>query len=50
MKKRSPIAVLLLPFITLGIYSIVWQVKTKLEMNRSGTKYTDGLAIHCADC
>ena len=37
MKNRSPIAVLLLPFITLGIYSIYWQVKTKLEMNEQGT-------------
>jgi len=36
MKKRSPVAVLLLPFITLGIYSIYWQVATKIEMNKQG--------------
>jgi hypothetical protein len=33
MKHRSPAAPLLLPFITLGIYSLVWIVKTKGEMN-----------------
>ncbi|MDQ3123932.1 MAG: DUF4234 domain-containing protein [bacterium] len=36
MKKRSPAAVLLLPFITLGIYSIYWAVSTKGEMNKLG--------------
>jgi len=36
MKQRSPIAVLLLPIITLGIYGIVWFVKTKIEMNKEG--------------
>ena len=36
MKKRSPIAVLFLPFITFGIYGLVWYVKTKNEMNRLG--------------
>ena len=38
MKHRSPIAVLLFSIITFGIYSIVWQVKTKIEMNNSGTQ------------
>lgn len=38
MKRRSPAAPLLLPFITLGIYSIVWAVKTKTEMNAAGSK------------
>jgi hypothetical protein len=33
MTNRSPVAVLLLPIITLGIYSLVWLVKTKREMN-----------------
>lgn len=37
VKNRSPIAVLLLPFVTLGIYSLVWFVKTKDEMNGLGT-------------
>ena len=36
MQKRSPAAVLLLPFVTLGIYSVYWEVKTKGEMNRLG--------------
>jgi hypothetical protein len=36
MKNRSPIAVILLPLITFGIYSLVWQVKTKIEMNQNG--------------
>lgn len=37
MKYRSIAAPLLLPLITFGIYALVWQVKTKNEMNRSGT-------------
>ena len=28
MKHRSPAAVLLLPFVTFGIYAWVWQVKS----------------------
>ena len=36
MKHRSPLAVFFLPIITLGIYGIVWQVKTKNEMNKLG--------------
>jgi hypothetical protein len=36
MKKRSPAAVFLLSLITLGIYGIVWSVKTKNEMNNLG--------------
>lgn len=38
MKNRSPVAVLLLPFITFGIYSIYWVVSTKIEMNKLGAK------------
>ena len=38
MKKRNPIAVLLLPFITFGIYAIVWMVKTKGEMVAKGAE------------
>ena len=38
MKHRGPIAVFFLAFFTLGIYGIVWQVKTKGEMNRLGAK------------
>ena len=36
MKKRNPIAVVLLSFITIGIYALVWVVKTKGEMNSQG--------------
>ncbi|MEI8187819.1 MAG: DUF4234 domain-containing protein [Candidatus Saccharibacteria bacterium] len=36
MTKRSPIAVALLGFPTLGIYWWYWQVKTKTEMNSMG--------------
>ncbi|HET9098253.1 MAG TPA: DUF4234 domain-containing protein [Candidatus Saccharimonadales bacterium] len=38
MKKRNPAAVFFLCFITLGIYIIVWLVKTKNEMNKQGTQ------------
>lgn len=38
MKKRNPLAVFFLSLITFGIYSIVWYVKTKNEMNRLGAK------------
>lgn len=37
MNKRSVVAVIVLTFITFGIYSIVWFVKTKNEMNKYGT-------------
>jgi cytochrome bd-type quinol oxidase subunit 2 len=35
MLKRSPVTVVLLSLITFGIYALVWQVKTKDEMNRN---------------
>jgi cytochrome bd-type quinol oxidase subunit 2 len=35
MLKRSPITVLLLSIVTCGIYALIWQIKTKDEMNRS---------------
>lgn len=38
MKSRNPLAVLVLSFITFGIYSLYWQVSTKVEMNRLGAK------------
>lgn len=38
MKQRNPLAVIFLPFITFGIYSLVWMVKTKIEMNNCGAK------------
>jgi hypothetical protein len=37
MKIRSVAAPLLLPLVTFGIYSLVWHVKTKNEMNNTGT-------------
>jgi hypothetical protein len=36
--KRSPIAVFLLAFPTLGIYSWYWIIKTKTEMNQRGAQ------------
>jgi len=38
MKQRSPVAVILLPFLTFGIYSIYWLVSTKIEMTKLGAK------------
>ena len=38
MNKRSIPAVVLLTLFTFGIYSLVWHVKTKNEMNRAGTQ------------
>ena len=38
MEKRSPAAVFILCFVTLGIYGIVWYVKTKGEMNLRGAE------------
>lgn len=38
MTQRSPIAVFFLPLITLGIYGLVWFVKTKDEMNSAGAE------------
>jgi uncharacterized protein DUF4234 len=36
MKKRSVAAVILLSIVTLGIYTLVWHVKTKNEMVSHG--------------
>jgi len=36
MKHRSPAAVFFLPFVTFGIYGLVWEVKTKNEMKALG--------------
>jgi hypothetical protein len=38
MKNRSPLAVFFLPFITFGIYGLVWYVKTKGEMKAKGAE------------
>lgn len=38
MKQRNPVAVALLPLVTLGIYGIYWAVKTKGEMNARGAQ------------
>ena len=38
MKNRSVLAVVLLPFVTLGIYSIYWSVTTKGELNQNGAE------------
>ena len=36
MNKRSVAAVVILSFITFGIYALVWEVKTKNEMVKHG--------------
>lgn len=38
MKRRNPLAVFFLPIITLGIYTLVWYVSTKGEMNSRGAR------------
>lgn len=38
MKYRNPVMVAILSVITIGIYVIVWYVKTKNEMNAQGAK------------
>jgi len=38
MQHRNPIMVIFLPLITLGIYTLVWSVKTKNEMNAKGAQ------------
>ncbi|HVA11128.1 MAG TPA: DUF4234 domain-containing protein [Candidatus Dormibacteraeota bacterium] len=38
MKKRNPLGVILFSIITFGIYAIVWNVKTKNEMNKLGAE------------
>jgi len=38
MQKRSPFLVFFLSCITFGIYSLVWFVKTKNEMNAKGAE------------
>jgi uncharacterized membrane protein YjgN (DUF898 family) len=38
MNKRSVVAVILLTIVTLGIYSLIWAVKTKNEMNEAGAQ------------
>ena len=38
MQNRNPIMVFFLSFFTLGIYSLVWLVQTKSEMNAKGAQ------------
>ncbi len=38
MQQRSLAAVLLLPFVTFGFYSLYWMVQTKTEMNSCGAE------------
>lgn len=45
MKKRSIAGVLLLPFITFGIYSLVWLIDTKEEMKRKGADIPSALLL-----
>ena len=45
MKKRSIAGVLLLPFITFGIYGLVWLIDTKEEMKRKGADIPSALLL-----
>lgn len=45
MKKRNPLAVILLTFITFGLYGIYWLVVTKGEMNQRGAKIPTAILI-----
>ncbi len=45
MKKRNPLAVILLTMLTLGIYGIYWLVKTKTEMNKLGANIPTAILI-----
>lgn len=45
MKKRSIVAVLLLPLVTFGIYGLVWLVKTKNEMNKMGAQIPTAILL-----
>ncbi len=38
VEKRNPLFVLVLSFVTLGIYGLYWLVKTKGELNSFGAK------------
>ena len=38
MQHRNPIMVIFLSLITLGIYDLVWSVRTKNEMNTKGAQ------------
>jgi ABC-type transport system involved in cytochrome c biogenesis permease subunit len=38
MQHRNIFAVVLLTIVTFGIYGIVWEVKTKIEMNNKGAE------------
>ena len=38
MTKKNPLAVLILPFVTFGIYSLVWIVQAKGEMVAKGAE------------
>jgi len=46
MTRRSTIAVILLTFLTFGLYGLFWLVTTKIEMNKQGAEIpTAWLAI-----
>lgn len=45
MKNRSIVSVLLLTFVTFGLYGIIWVVKTKSEMNKLGAQIPTAILI-----
>ena len=42
MTKRSPASVVILTLVTLGIYGLVWMIKTKNEMVKCGADIPTG--------
>lgn len=38
MTKKSPVAVLILPFVTFGIYALIWIIMSRNEMVSKGAK------------
>lgn len=45
IKKRSPVAIIILSIITFGIYSLYWLVKTKNEFNSLGASIPSAILI-----
>lgn len=45
MTRRSVLAVIVLSFVTFGLYSIIWMVKTKEEMNARGASIPTAFLI-----
>lgn len=47
MKKRNPLAVILLSIVTLGVYDIYWLVQTKKVLNEKTRHHTPSIWLLC---